>query len=331
MEKIDKNIVEITIAGKNVTGDVSGYLSAITYTDKVEGESDDVSLVFEDTEGKWQKSWYPQQGDIMQIKLGTAGAMLDCGLFEIDEIEFEFPPNTFTVKAIGAAISKSLRTLNSKAFEKQSLKKIAQYFADKHGLKLTGNIGSLQKIQIDRKTQDKQTDMAFLASLAKEYGLIFSVRGDQLIFIGGGEIESEASILTLDKTQLSKGRFQDKTSQVYAAATVAARDVRTNSVKKWEIQPSGNSAQKDILIVGGRVENDSQAEAKVKGAMQEKNKDKVTGSFTVPGNVKLVAGVNVELTGVGEFSGKWHVIQSTHSVNKDSGYVTDISVRKIIK
>lgn len=330
MEKIEKNIVEINIAGKNVTGDVSGYLSTITYTDKVDGESDDVSLVFEDTTGKWQSSWYPQQGDSMNIKLGIAGAMLDCGTFEIDEIEFEFPPNTFTVKAIGAAISKSLRTLNSKAFEKQSLKKIAQYFADKHSLTLTGNIGNLQKIQIDRKTQDKQTDMAFLASLAKEYGLIFSVRGDQLVFMDSGELERQVSTMTIDKKQMSKGRFQDKTSQVYAAATVAARDARTNSVKKWDIKPSGNSTEKDTLIVGGRVENDSQAEAKAKGALQDKNKDKVTGSFTVPGNVKLVAGVNIELTGVGEFSGKWQVVQSTHNVSKDSGYITDVNIRKYV-
>lgn len=331
METVDKTTVEIAIAGKNVTGDVSPYLSKITYTDRVEDESDDISLTFEDTTAKWQKPWYPQQGDSLEIKLGMPGNMLDCGIFEIDQIEFEFPPDTLNVKAIGAAITKSLRTKNSKAFEKQSLKKIAQYFADKHGLKLTGNIGDLAKIQIERKTQDGQTDISFLAKLAKEYGLIFSVRGEQLVFMTTEELEAKPTVLTIDKTQMSKARFQDKTAQVYAAATVSTRNVKTNTVKKWQIKPSNNPILRDILIVAGRAENEGQAQAKAKGALKQKNKDKITGTITIPGNNKLVAGVNVELTGVGEFSGKWHITQSAHSVDTSAGYTTDIAVRKIIK
>ena len=331
METIGKIAVEITIAGLNITGDVSPYLAKITYTDRVEDESDDISLTFEDTAALWQKPWYPQQGDNLSIRLGTHGNMVDCGLFEIDQIEFEFPPDTFNVKAIGAAITKSLRTKNSKAFEKQSLKKIAQYFADKHDLKLTGNLGELAKIQIERKTQDKETDISFLAKLAKEYGLIFSVRGQQLVFMTTDELEKKPAVMTVDKTQMSKARFQDKTSQVYAAATVATRDVRSNTVKKWQIKPSGDPAKKDTLIVGGRVENDGQAQAKAKGALKEKNKGKVNGTITLPGNCRLVAGANIELTGVGEFSGKWHITQSTHTVDPTSGYATDIAIRKIVE
>jgi phage protein D len=237
VEKIIRNIVEISIAGKNVTGDVSSFLSKITYTDKVEAESDDVSLTFEDTAAVWQSSWYPSQGDTLQVKIGEPGNLLDCGLFEIDEIELELSPDTLMVKGIATAITKSLRTLNSKAFEKQSLLKIAQYFADKHKLKLTGKAGELQKITIDRKTQDNQTDIAFLSSLAKEYGLVFSVRGDQLVFMDEKELEEQESILTIDRAQMSNARFVDKTSQTYNSAVVSEVDVRKNKVIKWEIKP----------------------------------------------------------------------------------------------
>ena len=78
METVNKIIAEIFIAGKNVTGDVSRYLSKITYNDRLEYESDDISLVFENTSGKWQSSWYPQQGDSLQVKFGDTGGMLDC-------------------------------------------------------------------------------------------------------------------------------------------------------------------------------------------------------------------------------------------------------------
>ena len=125
MEALEKVIAKITVNGKNVTADVSPYLSRLSYADKEEAESDDLTLTFEDTAGHWQNGWYPEQGDTLEVSIGTPDAPLDCGLFEIDEIGLEFPPDTVTIKAIGAAISKALRSLNSKAFEKQSLKPVS--------------------------------------------------------------------------------------------------------------------------------------------------------------------------------------------------------------
>lgn len=330
MEAVISNIVEITIAGKNVTGDVSPFLSKVCYTDKVEAESDDILLVFEDTANKWQSSWYPQQGDVLSVKIGNADNVLDCGLFEIDEIELEFPPDTMTVKAVAASITQSLRTKNNKAFEKQSLRKIAQYFADKHGLKLIGKTSELQKIEIERKTQTDQTDLSFLVALATDFGLIFSIRGNQLIFMDTDELEKQTSIATIDRQQMNKARFVDKTSQTFAGVSVSRRDVRSNSVKKWEIQPSGKTGEADTLVIHGRVENDTQAQARAKGALKNKNKDKISGSITVNGNTQLVAGVNMDLTGIGEFSGKWQIVASTHQIEPSGGYTTDVTVRKII-
>jgi phage protein D len=249
VETITKQIAEISIAGKNVTGDVSPYLSKITYTDRVEAESDDVSLTFEDTKAVWQSSWYPSQGDTLQVKLGAPGNLLNCGLFEIDEIELELSPDTLNVKGIAASITKSLRTRNSKAFEKQSLQKIAQYIADKHKLKLTGAAGKLQKIEIERATQDNQTDLAFLSNLAKEYGIVFSVRGNQLVFVDESDLEKAKSIMTVDRSKMSRARFCDKTSYIFAAAQVSKRNVKTNKIMRWKIIP-GKNGEKGTITRG---------------------------------------------------------------------------------
>jgi phage protein D len=85
----------------------------------------------------------------------------------------------------------------------------------------------------------------------------------------------------------------------------------------------------DQLVILGPVENDSQAHAKTGSALKKKNEEKVTGSFSVPGNPKLVAGVNIELSGIGVFCGKWHVIRSRHTVDTGGGYVTEVEVRKV--
>lgn len=121
---------------------------------------------------------------------------------------------------------------------------------------------------------------------------------------------------------------------MYGGAVVATRNMKTNSVRRWKIEPSDQEGGKGTLTNDtwqGDVtaENETQAQAKAKGALKEKNKDKITGSITVVGNVKLVAGVNIELTGIGKFSGKWHVVSSAHDLDNSSGHVTTAAIRKI--
>lgn len=329
MEAVAKHIVELAIAGVNVTAAVSPYVSRITYSDKVDAESDDVTIILDDTSGVWQEPWFPEKGDTLTLKIGKTGDMLDCGLFEIDQTEFEFPPDMFAIKAIGAAITKELRTRNSKSFEKQTLKAIAQYFADKHGLRLTGDVGKLGKITIDRKTQDTQTDIAFLATTAKEYGLLFSVRGDMLVFMDEQELEAREPVATITRDQMSRGVFTDKTSQTFGGVVVASRDIRTNTVRRWSIQPSGAAGEQDTLVQHAWAESDSQAQAKAAAALREKNKEKTTGTISLPGNTSLVSGVTITLPDIGRLSGKWYVTGSSHTVSRENGYTTDINVRKI--
>lgn len=328
MEKIT---IDISIAGKNVTQDITPFVSHIVYTDKVESESDDLSLELSDISGVWQSSWYPTQGDSLAVKIGVGKAVLDCGEFEIDEIELSLSPDIFSIKAIAAAITQSLRTRNNKAFENQSLYKIADYFATKHKLKLVGNTNELKKIEIGRKTQEKQTDMSFLSGISKEYGFIFSVRGEQLVFMNELELEQKESVLTLSRKDISSGNFRDKTSQIYEEAVVVKRSIRSNSVQKWNIKATDTEGKKDTLVINSGVENKAQGESIASGSLREKNKEKITGTISVSGNVKLVAGVNIDLTGIGQFSGKWYIVSSTHTIDTSGGYVTDLEIRKIQK
>ncbi len=332
MEALKKNIVQVTIAGRNVTADVTPYLSQFGYNDKEEAESDDITLVFDDTEGHWQNGWYPTQGDTLTVTIGQPDMPLECGVFEIDEIELELAPDRVTVKGIAAAITKELRTRSSKAFEKQSLRQIAQYFATKHGLTLTGDETDLQNIEIDRKTQERQTDLSFLAQLGSEYDIIFSIRGNRLIFIDRETLDAQPSVLTFRRTDLSKGRFMDKTSQTYGSASVSSRNMKTNSVKSFTYTPAVVDGQKGTIEMWQgetTATTEAQAQAQAKAGLINNNKDKVTGSITVAGNVKLVAGVNIELTDIGRFSGKWHVMSSAHTINNSDGYVTTATLRKI--
>ena len=323
-----KPVFKLSIAGKNITGRIAPFVSSVEYTDRLEEESDEVQIVLDDIAGLWQSDFYPSQGDTLELEMGYEGSALRCGDFEIDGIEFSGPPDTIVIKAIAAAITESMRTRNSRAYEKQTLKDIAQFIADRHGLKLIGDTSRLSNIEVGRKTQDNESDISFLSGVARKYGIIFSVRGDQMIFLNPEDLEKEDSIASFKRCQLSGYSFKDKTSDTYEEASVSRRDIKTNTVQNWSVQSSGDPAKKDTIVVGGRVENESQAEAVTEGAIREMNKDKLTGSFTTDGNPLLVAGVNVDMEGFGAFSGKWTIKESKHTISVDNGYTTEISIRK---
>jgi phage protein D len=213
-------------------------------------ESDEISLVFDDIEKIWQKKWYPAMGDTIKVKLGYPGEkLLDCGLFEIDEIELSINPDTLTVKGIATPIRKGLRTKNNQAFEAQTLGDIARFFGDKHGLTLVGDTSQLLTLKLERVTQENETDLGFLAKKAKDYGIIFSVRGDKLVFIEEKALEAKGSIATIDRAGMSSAQFSDKTSEISSAALVAKTNIKKNKLIRFKIENKQPDTKGTIISI----------------------------------------------------------------------------------
>ncbi len=82
----------------------------------------------------------------------------------------------------------------------------------------------------------------------------------------------------------------------------------------------------DCLKINARCENKQQALLKAKAALSKGN-HAIEGSIDMPGNPYLVAGLNVELKDVGYFSGKYHITQVRHTIDKSSGYSLSLEVK----
>ncbi len=83
----------LTYEQTNITQNISPYVTAITYVDHLQGESDELEIELEDSDGRWMNGWYPDQGDILNAKIGYSGsALLPLGDFEIDELSISGPP-----------------------------------------------------------------------------------------------------------------------------------------------------------------------------------------------------------------------------------------------
>ena len=90
---------------KDISSDISPYLISVSYTDRLSGESDELELRLEDTDGRWRGDWYPGKGDALTVSIGYAGQeLVSCGSFEIDEIELSFPPDEVSIRALATGI-----------------------------------------------------------------------------------------------------------------------------------------------------------------------------------------------------------------------------------
>ena len=93
---------------KDITSDIQPYLLSVSYTDYLEGQSDEVQVELEDVDGRWRQKWYPEQGDKISLEIGDQiNGMLKLGSMELAEIEYQHPPSVITLKALSTGITKS--------------------------------------------------------------------------------------------------------------------------------------------------------------------------------------------------------------------------------
>jgi len=331
MEEIaNKPVAKIIWNGKNISGDLQPFISSATYTDNEEGAADDISIVLDNGSGLWSGDWYPAEGDTIELFLGYENKLLNCGLFQVDELTFTGKPDIITVKGIASFITKSLRTKNSKAFEAQTLRQIALYFCSKHGLKLIDNSDNmLGQIYLDRKTQEEKTDLQFLSELATEFGFVFSVKGNDLIFTSFYKLDNADAIKDISIFQIGSYSITEKCFDTYSSANMVKRDTKKNTVTTETQAFDGISAKEDILLVVGSGGNKKTIEAKVKAGLWSKNRFKQSGSLNdFPGDPYLVAGINFDLIGLSKISGKYHITRSNHTITGDGAYTTSVDIRK---
>src|SRR5579863_2171970 len=127
----------LSYLGVNITADVSQMVVAIRYVDRLDGASGELEVELEDSAKRWQGPWYPTLGDIVSLQIGYSGELLlDCGEFQIDELELDGPPDVMRLRCLAAYITPAMRTANTAAYENAGLLEIAAKIAAKYGLTL---------------------------------------------------------------------------------------------------------------------------------------------------------------------------------------------------
>lgn len=339
METVAQPIYSIVYEGKDITTHIEKYLLELSYEDSAEGESSSFDLTLNDRDGLWRNEWYPTKGDKIKLAIST----LECGTFQIDEVLLRGLPDVVVIRCLETIVDQPLRTKKTKAHENKSLRQIAQAVARANKLELSGD-ASLPNIVLERITQKQQTDLKFLRKVAYDFGIIFTVRDNKLIYTSLYDIDKRAASFILEKTDVLTGyELKDKTSGVFKdakltyhvpgkkrviTATASASDVTT--VRNADGLTYTQITTNDTLVINKRVENQQQADAIVKATLYRHNSHQQSGTIPIRGNVLAVAGNNFELRGMGQAgSGTFNIRKATHTVNPGNAWQVSMEVKRV--
>lgn len=321
---------------RNITHDIGRYLLSLDYTDHLSGQSDELSVTLEDTEGKWADAWYPGHGDTLTLSIGWQGqAPRLLGSFEIDEIELARLPSTVTIRALAAGINTAVRTTEHRAYENTTLAAVAAQVAARQGLQLVGRIAP---IKLDRLTQ-QEGDLAFLRNLAGEYDYAFKVSGRRLVFHAIGDLAAAKPVARVALGELREVRLRDQIKQVPKAAEVKHKDPVQKKLIAYRVEngatvavPSSASQTTTSADTAKRRSRSASAEvakAKAQAELAKANRERTTGSWSMIGRPYVVSGNVIALEAAGMLGGHYLITGSRHSFSRSGGYSSEQQVCRV--
>ncbi len=328
----------LTIDGHDAAGAVAPYLKEFTFTDNVHGKADEVRLVLHNRDGKWSGPWKLSKGMPVNVSIvchdweGPGKDLsLPCGSFRIDEVELSGPPDTVNIKAVSSELTAKLRdTEKTRAWENSSLGGVAGQVAGENGLSLvySGNDHAFK-----RQDQRKESDLAFIYRMADERGMNCKVHDGKLILVDAERAEAQGSCMTLPKagSQYSPKSYSFKEASSgtgYTDAETAYTDPSTGTTHTATAQATTVSEGQKTLTYQAREESSGEAMRASRAQLHKANAKEKTASVECMGCPRLVAGRTVELTGFGDFGGKYFIKTATHSLGGSQGYKTALELAK---
>ncbi len=320
--------ISLTYEGKDITRDISPFLLTFTFTDNASGTADDISLTLEDRKSIWLTDWMPSKGDKLNASIiseDTQTYSLPCGEYDIDQIEYSYPPRVISIKGVSASIKKTMKgEKHSRAWENVSLNAICADIAASSGLALHYDGGY---VMLERREQVQQSDLEFLEALCSEHGLNVKISDGKLIVYSESQYDSHDSVTELDASfeGLISVKFTSKSAGTYRKAKVKYHHPVKAEYYEAEYEDDTEEGSERELEIYERVDSQSQAHEVAQQTLTQANSKEVTASLTVKGDTRFLAGLNITLTGFGMFSGKYFIEKAVHTLG--SGYTTQLSLK----
>jgi uncharacterized protein len=293
-----------------------------------------------------------REGNGLTVDLGYGKQLKRIFDGEITAISPSFPESgTPTVRIEAYTRLHRLRGApQTRTFVGMTDREIAQKVADELKLKLDADDPGVVHPYV---IQFNQTDLAFLLERARR--IRYEVRVDErtLRFKRGGEGRQQALSLVWGATAgtppgesaeplrsfnptmntlrpvdhvIVRGHDPKKNEPIEARAGAGDADATTGNDRTGVSVSAGAFGARGQTVVDRPVASRTEAANLARALYTRRALEFVTGSGTAVGLPELTAGRVVRLLGLGRFSGRYYVTQSTHTIGS-GGYLTSFSAR----
>lgn len=268
-----------------------------------------------------QKNWHDNGKDVV----------LNCGTFELDSVDVSGPPTKITLKGTSIPYTSTMRTAKkNRAWESCNLKEIAQQIGKEAGLQVMYLAENIPVYK--HKEQVQKSDITFLQKLCKAAGLALKVTIMTVVIYDAAEYDGKPPIKTIrygsgDYLTYKLGTSLHDTA--YTSCHVSYTDPDSKETIESTYTPDSADGTGQVLEVNEKVNSTEEAHELAKKRLREKNTQQFTASFSMLGDVQLVAGATVRLKGFQSFDRKYKITKATHKLT--GGYTTDIELIQVLE
>lgn len=206
---------QITVAGKDITADISSRLVSMEIVDSVDEQDDTLSLTLDDAQGTLE---LPAEGARIDVAIGYDGNNQHVGSFIVDEVEAEGPPDIIVVTASATPFvnskdgkaQASFTSHRSRSFEDKTIKEIVETCAGESGLEAVVD-SQLASITIPYIAQTDESNANLLVRIARRYNGVLKPADGKLVLAsdsGGRSTSGQAISATITLDQVSSWRYR---------------------------------------------------------------------------------------------------------------------------
>lgn len=319
-------IYQITLNGKDLTGKIEPRLVSLSLDESRSDDADTLTLVLDDSDGKLA---IPKRGEVVRVSFGWADTgLVDKGSFTINEVEHGGSPDTLTIQARSASMTKNMSERREKSWHGETIGAIVRKIAGTHGLK-PAIAEALAKIAISHIDQTHESDMSFLTRLAKRYDAVMNVKDSHLLFmpIGHGTSVSGKPLALIELTRKSGDQHHYHVSERENYAGVRAFYHVTGRAKRKSVVVGGENNH-SIKVLPETYPTEAEAGAAATAELNRTQRSQATMSYTLAlGRPDLYPEVPVYLNGFKPDidNESWLAKKVKHSI-ADGGYTTALEL-----
>lgn len=322
----------VGINGVNIWGDIKEFVTDMEYTDVADGETDSFEITMNDEAEHWTTDWLIDKNTVLNAKIHLQNWLapgdeqwIDCGTFLCDSIKVSGFPNEVTIKSLTLP---AYGSENTQKWENITISAIAEEICSRLGCGLEYYAAD---IQLESRQQSRQTDVEFLYSVCREYGLGMKVYRNNIVIYNREERDAADPVGTINVRTL-----RSASSSVY---TIEDNQEGTYTGVECTYKPEGSDdestytygSQERVIKLSTSAKSAAEAELKAKAALYNTNIEAVVLRLNniLGGTEPIYSGNNYYFTGLGGYSGKYAVDKVTHMLTSKKSYLMSVEAHAV--